>query len=330
MSNSKKRKSFLSILEESNNLNGYHPEEEREEEAYEESDDLPLSDDLDHLILMHREAHFGGDFATMIAYYEEDHLGIQPDFDLDRLDYLAQVEEELKQNLAPLLLTGPEIEKIAQSRKAYLNLKEVYEQSSPPLFAKLLADLILSEEEEPLEEIEAVVTQDSKIVPELIHILQSDDFFDPLFPGYGYAPYLAAICLGQIGDPAAIIPLFETLGKELYFDEEVIVEALFEIGEEAQDFLLKILKSRPLTEDNVKAAFALTIFSADLKVAEAAFEQLKDPVVHERPLLSTYLVCSCDPLQHSLHKTSLIKMAKDLTFPFEVRMEIENLVKSWK
>ena len=84
-------------------------------------------------------------------------------------------------------------------------------------YARLIADLILSEEEEPTKEIEAVVAQGTSILPDLFIIIENEDFYDPLFPGYGYAPYLAIQCIGQIGDASGVIPLFQTLSRENYF-----------------------------------------------------------------------------------------------------------------
>lgn len=283
--------------------NGHHYGEpaEDEEDGVEYDDDeeeAGLTDELDHRILMHRDAHFAGEFEVMLRYYNnEDNVGIDPDFDPDRIAYLANLEKEMGQNLASLLLGAAEAEAVGRARKAYGQFKELYELEEKSPIPRLIADLILSEKEEPVEEIEAVVAQGPAIVPELLALLNSDDFYDPLFPGYGYAPFLAIICLGKIGDTRAIIPLFETFSKHFIFDEMAIVEAFAEIGQPAKEFLLKILKSRPLTQDNPNAAFALSAFAEDSDVTEVCFEQLEDPQVLETPLLRAYLQALCESVE---------------------------------
>ena len=281
--------------------------EEDEEETYN------FTDEIDHEILMHRDAHFGGDFRVMFDYYIEENIGVNPDFEIERIEYLVQIEKEREENLAPMLLTGTEAERIAGAREAYRQLKEVYENKE--VLPRLIADLILSEEEESTEEIDAIIAQGREIVPALIKIIRSDETYDPLFPGYGYAPYRAIICLGKIQDPEAIVPLFEALGRETVFGEEIIPHALSMIGEPAKRFLLKLVKSRPLTEDNVHSAFALTAFPDDEQVALAAFEQLQDPEVRDKPLLSVYLLCCCTGLEKNSHRNDFVAMAKDPSFP---------------
>ncbi len=267
--------------------NGYHY-------PFEEEEECGLTEESDHLILMHRDAHFGGDFQVMINYYEnENHIGIDPELELDRILYLAEVEKEMGTDLAPLILVGPEAERVAKARKAYESLKDVYDSfETKSIIPRLIADLILSEEEEPDNEIEAVISQGARIVPELLAIIQSEESYDPFFPGYGYAPYLAIICVGKIGDPRGVIPLFETLGKEIVFDERVILEALYGIGEPAKQFLLKVLQGRPLTNDHIHAAYALTIFSNDVDVISISKKELQDPAVFQNSLLRSYLECS--------------------------------------
>lgn len=336
MSEQDKRKSYLSIFDEvskshvhSEEKNG-HPYLSGEEKRYDDEDHI-LTDELDHEILMHRETHFGGDFGVMLAYYQEDNIGIHPNFDIERIAYLAEVEAQLGQNLAPLILSGPETERVAHARRAYENLKEIYEhdeEKSP--IPRLIADLILTESEEPKKEIEAIVSQGTHIVPELLQIVQSEDAYDPLFPGYGFAPYLAIICLGKIKDPSSIIPLFETLGREMVFEEEVILAALAEIGESAKSFLLNRLKGRPITQDTVNAAFALAAFADHEEVAIACLEQLNDPKVIDNSLLRSYLLNNCAYLQGTPYQEALVKLAESPAIPSAFRKEIENMIRDWK
>ena len=275
-----------------NDRNGYHYHEMPEEE------ESLLTDELDHEILMHRDAHFGGSFEVMLDYYNQERVGVNPDFDLDRIEYLDAVEKQTDQNLAPLLLDASEIERVAKARKAYREFKAIYEiENEKNIFPRLLADLLLSEEEEPEAEIEAIVKLGSKIVPELLSIIQSDDAYDPLFPGYGYAPYLAMICLGAIKDERAVIPLFESLRRESVFGNEPALETLAEIGESAKRFLLKLVQSRPLTQDNYYAAYALSFFHPDEEIARVCLSQLQKPEVKAQAELAAYLECQAENLK---------------------------------
>jgi hypothetical protein len=343
MSDPGNKKSYLAMYEKvSQNRSGEHKqnghsypglqatEEQREEKSPDEVESGGfLTDEMDHLILMHRDAHFGGDFQVMLEYYkDENHIGIHPDIDIDRIAYLSAVEKEIGQDIAPLMLTGPEAETVGKARYLYAQFKEIYsiENEKNP-YPRLIADLVLSEEEEPLEAIEMVVSQGTAIVPDLLSLLNADELYDPLFPGYGFAPYLAIVCLGQIGDRRAIIPIFETLTKTTVYDETAIPEALHQLGEEAKQFLLQVLKSRPMTQDNPNAAFALIAFSDDPTVAIACFEQLQDPDVQDKPLLRTYLLGNCLTLPY---REKFIDMARNPAIPSDLRSDMQQIIREWE
>lgn len=296
----------------------------------EEYEHIGLSDEIDHKILMHRDAHFGGDFEVMLEYYDEQHVGVHPDLDLERIQYLKEVEEGLGKNLSSILLSPQEIQLVEQAKRAYASFKEVYEKSEVELpIAYAISNLILSEEEEPVDEIEAVVALGERIVPELIQLIKNEEYFSPLFPGYGYAPHLAAQCLGLIGSPEAVPFLFEMFSKELEFDEVVILEALTDIGESARDFLLNILRSRPLTSDNIHAAFALTNFVGDLTVATAALDALFDPQVQAKPLLTTYLFVHFESLRGTDQQSRVLELAKDPSLTSHLRGDLQHLLSEW-
>lgn len=329
MSDAEKRKTFLSILEEFS-----HKKVEPEEEPLQVGDnsDLPFdfTEELDHQILMHRDAHFGGDFGVMLQYYEDEGVGCHPEFDLDRIAYLAQVQEGLGKDLAPLLLSGPEAEQVARSRMAYAKLKELYsDEQAESYFPTLLADLILSEEFEPEEEIEAIVKVGEAILPELIGLLRLEESYSPLFPGYGLAPERAAHCLGKIGNAEAIIPLFEALAKPPPFDDLAVLEAMDQIGLPARDFLLTALKARPLTQDNHHAAFALTVFSEDPKVNKVALDELMKDEVQSEAVLRSYLVNLCEGLQNPPDREALRLLAQKSSTPHALRQNIQTILHHW-
>lgn len=295
-----------------------------------DSEDFPMTDAVDIAILMHREAHFGGKFEFMIDYYEKGGKGVMPDFDLERIRQLALWERDIKQNLAALYLSGADAEKVAESRKAYRDMRALYEatKSTSP-FPILIADLVLSEEEDPRAEIEAVIAHKGAIVPFLIDLLRSPDFHDPLFPGYGHAPHLAVKCLGEIGDKRAIISLFEEIGEGDFFDEDAILTALKVIGAPAKEFLLRVVKSKPLNIDNEKAAIALVAFKDDPEVAEECFKLLLDPSVRKDLALSTYLVLACEGLTNPDLQKQFAALSEDPTIDRALREDIKVVVKSF-
>jgi hypothetical protein len=280
---------------------------------------------------MHRDAHFGGKFEFMLDYYDKDGKGVNADFDVERIKELAETEKRLGQNLSVLMLSGAEVEKVAAARLAYKGLRELYETKNPrnrlPL---LIADLILSEEEEPEQEISALVAERSAAVPFLIDLLRSPDFTDALFPGYGQAPSLAVRCLGQIGDKRALASLFEAIGEGDFFDEDLILDALKSIGEPAKHFLLTILQSRPLNYDNERAAIALERFMDDPEVCKICLNMLWQPEVRRNIPLATYLTIICEGLEGQEEREHFQLLLEDPATPSSLKASLKSVAKAWK
>lgn len=292
--------------------------------------EMPLANAQDNAILMHRDAHFGGKFDVMLEYYLNEGKGVNSEFDMERIHTLAKLEKETKTDLAPLLLSGVEAEKIALAKDYYKKLSALYEKPKPESKnMRLVADLILSEESIPEKEIEAIVQEKSGIVPALIEILKSEELYDPLFPGYGFAPALAAQCLGLIGDKRAIISLFESMSQGDFFDEDIVLNALKAIGEPAQEFLLKVMHGRPLTEDNERAAIALIAFKDEEKVSKACLEMLKDPQVRKDIPLATYLILACEGLKNEQDRHDFTNLARDPTVDKLLKQDIQAMIKLW-
>lgn len=246
---------------------------------------VPLIDALDHTILQHRDVHFSGSFPAMISYYEEEGKGCHPEFFLERIYSLWEIEKQMGEPISGLCLTPHEQQEVVEAIGKYRALKELTENSD----SALLADLILSEEEFPSTAIEAIEKRGEKMVPLLLELLGSDTMRDPLSPGYGMAPQAAAQALGVLQSTAAIRPLFEALDKAGFELEESCLSALYRIGEPAKDFLLKVLSSRPITPDNEKAALALANFKEDPAVQQEALQQLSDPATANHSGLQSYL-----------------------------------------
>lgn len=297
---------------------------------FDDPEDYALSYEPDHLVLMHRDAHFGGSFDVMLDYYRNEGKGICPDIELSQIEEMAAAEKNTKQNMAPLLLSGAEAELVAQSRALYQKLKKACEFPQPknPI-PTLMAHLILSEDPHPEAEIAAIVKEKGAIVPALIELIKSEEFYNPLFPGYGHAPALAAECLGQIGDKRAIVALFEAIGEADFFDEEAIIKALGAIGASAKEFLLRVLHARPLNADNDRAAIALMAFKDDPEVAEQCFAMLRDPDVLKHLPISTYLVLASEQLASQEDRQHFRNMAKADTTPRLLRQDMQTILAHW-
>lgn len=322
-------------------MSPYFPSDKSNDDFEDQFEDMPEEDSssmlaqfgvgdlIDHEILMHRDSHFGGLFPEMIDYYNQEGVGINPEFEIQRIHFLAKLEEEIGENLAPLLLSGPEAERVGRSRDAYKQLRDLYELPARS-HSHLLADLVLSEEEEPEEEVSKIVKIGSSIVPGLIELLKNEEFSDPLFPGYGRARQLAAICLGKLAEERAVVPFFEALGREDFELDAEILNGLRQIGSASTHFLLQILQSRPLTRDNEKAAMALTAFIEDPKVAKMALRQLEDPQIRSHPELVSYLVLACEGLKDPEDQALFKSFANSPAFPTSLKADAQLIINSWK
>ncbi len=273
-------------------------------------------EETDIEILMHKEVHFQGEFPVMLDYYYNEGKGIQEAFDIERIERLAFLEKQSPSPLKEILLTEEDLQKIEKAKEAYHKLQTATGTQ------KKLADLILSEEEHPEKLIEEVCALKEKVIPLLLRLLKEDDFYDPLFPGYGLAPILAGECLGVLKVKEAIIPLFEAIRKAEFFGEEPLISALFQIGDEAKDFLLTTLKKTPITQENENAAIALLPFQNDSFVKNTSLDLLELPETQNRPLFFTYLLLLVDSLDDSISIGRLEKLTK-LSLPPELQEELQ-------
>jgi HEAT repeat protein len=287
---------------------------------------FPLIDEQDHAILMHKEVHFGGDFSLMIEYYKEDGKGVIEEFALERICELAEIEMQNNLSLSSEILAEEEQQEVIRAKEKYETLKKVYDL--PPCLAHKIADLIFAEDFDAEKEIEALVASPESI-PLLIRIIKDDDFYNPLFPGYGFAPLHAIECLGFLKAKEAIIPLFESLSKTEFFGEEAVIHALFQIGEPAKEFLLNVLKNTPLTKDNENAAIALLLFKDDPAIPSACLKLLTLPEVQARPILFTYLLLFCDELKDLEEQKQLKELASLPHLTKESREELEWILKAY-
>jgi uncharacterized pyridoxamine 5'-phosphate oxidase family protein len=281
---------------------------------------FPLIDATDHEILMHKEVHFGGSFSIMIDYYkDEENKGCMEEFSQERIELLSQIEENEGILLAKELLTEEELNLVKRAQEKYSHLKNIYEL--PFSSAHLIADLILSEDIDAVTEIEALCKHPESI-PLLLQIVQEEELYLPLFPGYGYAPFHAIECLGNLQAKEAIIPIFETLSKTDFFGEEAIFSALFHIGNPAKEFLLQKMQNMPITKDNENAAIALSWFQEDPEISAACFQFLTPEIAQEKPRFFSQLLLSCSSPNEKEQK--ILKELSQLPIvPEECKEEIQ-------
>lgn len=290
----------------------------------------PIIDAIDMEILMHRDSHFGSNFQIMVEYYSQDCVGVMPDFSIEEIKKLQQLESDGGSNLSTTYLPESAREVTLKAQEMYKKLRSAYETDTPDSNAILISDLILSEEQTPTKEIQALTVKGKEVVPLLINLLQSELFYDPLFPGYGRSPIFAAKTLSLIQDEQAIAPLFEALGHDNFFTDEEIIKALCSFKKKARDFLLNIVKQKPLSKDNEYAAIVLSSMEEDKKVSKVALELLNDPDVRKRFSLASYLVFTCANLKDEKDRKSFSSLAKQKDIPKELKEEILLVMNGWR
>ena len=284
---------------------------------------LPALDALRLEMIMHRDAHFSGSSEMMLDYYRQGGVGTMPDFSIEMVEEMHQLEKE--RDLSELLPEAAQAE-VRDAKERYAALKSVYDKEEE--LPRLLSDLILTEEEEPTGEKEALVACGTRALEPLFDLLRSETFYNPLYPGYGRTPLFAADVVAHIGDAKAIPHLFEALGHDNFFTDEAIITALATFGEEAKNFLIDRLTAQPLSRDNDRAAIALGHFEGDEEVAKHAFDLLKDRDVRTRPSLAPYLIFACAGLPREL-RPKFLAFAKSGVMPASLQIDINAICKTF-
>lgn len=282
-------------------------------------------EEVDHAILMHRDAHFGGNFALMLDYYaQEEGKGIQEEFSIERIITLSQIQRQSSSNLSALLLEEEEKNEIERSKTMYEALEKAYTISSSN--AEKIANLILSDQEHPQKEIDEICAIGKGAIPLLLAILEKEDFYNPLFPGYGYAPIHACECLGKLEATEAIAPLFEALQKTEFFGQETIIQALHRLGSPAKDFLLHRLQKKPFHKENENAAIALLAFKEDKTVQEACFSLFEQKEAFSQKTLLSYLLFILENIPDTAGQQRLEHL-RSLPIAEEIKTEISWIIK---
>lgn len=288
-----------------------------------------LTDESHHLILMLRESHFRGQFDLMLqSFNNENFIGNNLDIDIQEIEYLEKIEKKLQQNLAPLLLSPSEAERIYKSRLMYENLKKIYllENEEKDKKSRILADFLLIEFSPFDKEVDAIVQLKDAIIPDLLNIINNSNFYDPVFPGFGEIPKIAIECLSKINNPKVIPNIFSLLGKENFSDDDLSF-ILSKFNNDAKNFFQKILFSLPITKDHSMAAFCLTHFN-NLETIKFCERLLYIPDYHEDPLLLYYLINIA--IQNS--NPNLIQYIQEKIYkklPKNLQKEIDLIVRDW-
>ena len=280
----------------------------------------PLLDELDTEIVMHRNAHFGGSFDAMLEYYKRGGVGAVDDFTPGRIEKL----KEMGPDIDAMLPEEAKI-KVQKVKHMYQDLRSLYEKEGDPK-KLLVTDMLLSEDPEPKKEMDAVVAEKETTYSSLIHMIDSLDFYDPLYPGYGRGPQLAAACLARIGNPEALPHLFNALSYDDFFASEAFLTAIASFGEKAKQFLLEVLGTTPYGKDNDMAASALSSMPIDERVSKKALDLMLNPNFQKHPTFMIYLVLLCSELKMDEDRQIFQNLRKK-DFPKEVHEEMDLILK---
>lgn len=293
---------------------------------------LPLLDEHDALIVTHCHTHFGANFSVMRDYYEKskaskrEHPGVHPEIELAQIEQLERLERSRESSLKDLL-SPKDRALILEAQEAYQGLKKLYSlQSRQILPAQRLADLIFSEEEEPKAEMQALAELGAEALGPLIGLIEDDRFYHSGFPGYGRAPELAVRCLKHLQNPKAIQTLFHCIGKGGFFFEDVVLETLASLGEEARRFLQRKLIAQPITQENEQAAMALVHFPPNEELIALVIDLLYDAKFRAHPLLLSHLVLIAIATKEQAKVERLKALRSDASLPELVRIDLSQLL----
>jgi hypothetical protein len=288
-------------------------------------DNIPFLNTVDLEILKHKDSHFGGSFKVMLDYYRSDGVGVQEDFDIERIQDLADFDKD--GHLSAEILPDHAKNEVFFSKELYKKLKSCYDKEEP--FVRKLADLILTESWDPSEEIEALAECKQAAIKPLIEIVSQDHFYNPLNPGYGRAPINAALTLKKIGNTDAIAHLYNALGKSFSTDE-ILINTLISFGERAEDFLRARLEGSPYTKDNYLAAMVLSSFPTSEQTAKLALDLLSKKQTHAHSSYVSYLICICEGLKTSSDREMFIQLSKNEDLSKNIASEMALVISFWK
>ena len=294
-----------------------------------EASDTPLVDTLDMEILLHRDCHFSSLFEEMLDYYKKEGIGAMPDFELGEIEKLYALEKKLGKNLSKLYLNEISQEIVRSVKDMYAKFRQVYEKTNPDPSSVLISDLILSEEDYPKKTIDAILKEKETMYPLILPLLSAEYFYNPLYPGYGRVPALAADILKSMQNPDAISHLFGALGEDNFFTDDAIISALVSFGEKTLNFLKPKLKSTPFSSDNERAAVVLSSFPEEQAIADIALDLLENPETLSKPMFASYLIFACSALEERVKQQRLKTIADKKGLLPELKSELDIVIKNF-
>jgi hypothetical protein len=232
------------------------------------TESVSILDEEQNSLLIHCAIHFGNNLNIMLEYYKNGGPGVCENFSIENIIALLKFQSEDPSFIEKTLHI--EDQQIIKSHvKQYHQLQDVYD-SAPDQLSKLICDLILTEEHNPSKEIDAIISIGGDAEQRLLTILELETFHSPLAPGYGLAPYNAARALGKIQSQKAIEPIFNLILRAEFEQQEILIQALKDIGQSAKTQLLEQLTFSPFTVENECAAICLSSFCPDAQVSGTA------------------------------------------------------------
>jgi hypothetical protein len=286
-------------------------------------DRQPFSLAIDLEIIMMGYAHFDGDFFKMKETLDANPAHPLHSFPNERLEEIFSFMERSPQNL---LDTLPQKAKEAvEEAKRFSKKMEQTIQEHPDSIEAKVNELIFYVGENPFLLIDDLVMEGSEALPELLKVLKNTHLYDPLYPGYGRSIPRIADALQGIQDKKAISPLFNALLEQNSLAEDPLLEALVSFGEDAQQFLLKILEERPFSLRSSYAAKAL-YFLKSADVGFAAIDLLCDKEIYKHPGFMLYLIALLDALPDAERPSLIRQLLEETHFSSTHRKEIESFL----
>lgn len=232
-----------------------------------EGDAFQVIDEEDRDILLQREAHFGGSFVAMEEYYQNpERIGVVEALSPNRIAFLADVERRLGQNIAPKILSGRDAEHIARAKKTYDMIAELSHndvQNEMPSSLKLFLRLINDEGELNSDEFALSDMEKNALLRDpkpLLQLASSDEFRDPLFPGFGKAPLRALQALAKSCVQEALPLFFRLLATAQEEEEEELLGLIPQFGEAGFEYARRTFLQRPVTPFHEKLILLLVKF----------------------------------------------------------------------
>jgi len=263
--------------------------------------DIPLLDETDGIIIAHKEAHFGGSFHAMIEYYTQDGIGVSEECPLHRIQELYYIEKNSDENLTAILLPHHKIQEIENAKTLYYRLKTINEEATNVL-AREIGELILTEEIYPESTIQKIVEFGDDAIEPLFTLIDADEMYSDLFPGYGLAPLNAIRALSKLSSLKILNKAFLLIGRHGFEYDEALTFCCAN-QPKAEEFAMHRLSQSP-SKDGEHASIILSKLQSE-KGAEKALTILESLPASEDNTYYIYLAYLLEYCPKSLRKRAI-------------------------